>query len=218
MIADLAATFRIGFSYSATKGALLKMGGALVANHSFQEQKQTLAAIIEGCRNENEASREKLYKLFYGYALSVSMKYCINRDDAIEVVNDSFMKVFDNIQRFDTGRPFKPWLRKIVINSSIDKIRKRPEKHLDIEDVPLHTHMPVDADLSIKETLRLLEHLPDMYRAVFNMYEMDGYSHREISEKLGIGESSSRTYLLRAKNRLRELYNEHFTGKTYQNA
>jgi RNA polymerase sigma factor (sigma-70 family) len=218
MIAELTATFRFGFSYSATKSALLKMGGALAANNAAQSKEKNLSDIIKGCQNDKEPSREKLYKLFYGYALSISMKYCINRDDAIEVVNDSFMNVFRNIKRFDTDRPFKPWLRKIVVNASIDKIRKQPKNHLDIDDISVSGDQFVDTDLSIRETLQLLEYLPDTYRAVFNLYEIDGYSHKEISDMLGIGESSSRTYLLRAKNKLRELYNQHFTGKIYQNA
>jgi RNA polymerase sigma factor (sigma-70 family) len=217
MITGTATTFWFEISYSTAKSALLKIGGALASNRSYRKQEQDLTAIIRGCQREDETSQEQLYKKYYGYALSVSMKYCLNREDATEVVNDSFMKVFKHINQFDIERPFKPWLRKIVVNASIDKIRKKPENHLDIEDVPLGLPQLVDSDLKIKETLQLLKFLPEMYRTVFNMYEIDGYSHKEISEELGIGESSSRTYLLRAKNRLRELYNKHFTGKIYQN-
>ncbi len=218
MITGTATTFWFEISYSTARSALLKIGGALASNRSFRQQEQDLTAIIRGCQREDESSQEQLYKKYYGYALSVSMKYCLNREDATEVVNDSFMKVFKHISQFDIERPFKPWLRKIVVNASIDKIRKNPENHLDIEDVPLSLPQLVDSDLKIKETLQLLKFLPEMYRTVFNMYEIDGYSHKEISEELGIGESSSRTYLLRAKNQLRELYNKHFTGKIYQNA
>lgn len=218
MITGTATTFWFEISYSTAKSALLKIGGALASNRPIRQQEKDLTAIIRGCRREDESSQEQLYKMYYGYALSVSMKYCLNREDATEVVNDSFMKVFKHINQFDIERPFKPWLRKIVVNASIDKIRKNPENHLDIEDVPLSLPQLVDSDLKIKETLQLLKFLPEMYRAVFNMYEIDGYSHKEISEELGIGESSSRTYLLRAKNQLRELYNKHFTGKIYQNA
>ncbi|GEM_PF-492231 len=218
MITGTATTFWFEISYSTARSALLKIGGALASNRSFRQQEQDLTAIIRGCQREDESSQEQLYKKYYGYALSVSMKYCLNREDATEVVNDSFMKVFKHISQFDIERPFKPWLRKIVVNASIDKIRKNPENHLDIEDVPLSLPQLVDSDLKIKETLQLLKFLPEMHRTVFNMYEIDGYSHKEISEELGIGESSSRTYLLRAKNQLRELYNKHFTGKIYQNA
>ncbi len=218
MITGAAATFWFELSYSTAKSALLKIGGALASNQTFQKQERNLTAIIRGCQKDDDASREQLYKMYYGYALSVSMKYCLNREDAIEVVNDSFMKVFKYITDFDIERPFKPWLRKIVVNASIDKIRKNPRQYVDIEDISLSAPQLVDSDLTIKETLQLLEYLPEMYRTVFNMYEIDGYSHKEISRELGIGESSSRTYLVRAKNQLRELYNEHFTGKMYQNA
>jgi RNA polymerase sigma factor (sigma-70 family) len=222
MIAVSAVDLHSGYAIPAVVRSLLfRMEGAPSSgSHSEQggETENRLAAIIKGCRKSDEKSFELLYKQFYGYAYSIAVKYCINRDDTIEVVNDSFMKVFDNIHKYDLEKPFKPWFRRIVVNTSIDRIRKHRGDHLDIDEVPISGSMHVEEELTVKETLNLLEELPEVYRAVFNLYEVDGYSHREISKKLGIGESSSRTYLMRARHRLQSLYTQYFTGKSYKDA
>jgi len=83
-----------------------------------------LDEIVQGCLRKKEKSQEMLYKRFFGYALSVAMIHNKNRDNALEIVNDSFVKVFDQIGRFDNSLPFKGWLNKIVINTSIDRFRK----------------------------------------------------------------------------------------------
>lgn len=173
---------------------------------------KNLTEIIEGCRDYEEDSQEFLYKKFYGYALGVALTYCSKRPDAVEVVNDSFMKVFRNIKTYDISEPFKPWLRKIVVNTSIDKARanKRFNNHMEIDAIRPASSVDVESELNAKQIYRLLNELPELLRFVFNMYEIEGYSHREIAEKLGIAESSSRTYLTRAKAQLRELYRNLF--------
>lgn len=169
---------------------------------------QHLIDIIEGCRAREVYSQERLYKKFYGYAMSVALTYCRSRADAVEVVNDSFMKVFKNIQTFDITEPFKPWFRKIVVNTSIDRARanKRLNREVQIDDYLPRSSVDVEAELNAKQIYELLNELPDLLRFVFNMYEIEGFSHREIADRLDIAESSSRTYLTRAKAKLRELY------------
>ncbi len=167
-----------------------------------------LDEIITGCRERNVYSQEQLYKKFYGYAMGVALTYCTSRADAVEVVNDSFMKVFKNIKTYDLTRPFKPWFRKIVVNTSIDKARanKRFQNQVQLEDIRPSSASDVEAHLNVKQIYKLLNELPDLLRFVFNMYEIEGYSHREIADKLDIAESSARTYLTRAKAQLRDLY------------
>lgn len=171
-----------------------------------------LAEIITGCRDYHESSQERLYKKFYGYALSVALTYCPTREDAVEVVNDSFLKVFKHIKTYNPSEHFKPWFRKIVVNTAIDKARatKRFAYHSEFDDRIQMSSVDVEAELNAKQIYKLLNELPDLLRFVFNMYEIEGYSHREIAEKLDIVESSSRTYLTRAKNRLRYLYRTNF--------
>ncbi|MFA6770503.1 MAG: sigma factor, partial [Bacteroidales bacterium] len=85
---------------------------------------ENLDSIIRGCIQKEEKAQEELYKKYFGYALSVALLYIDNRNDAIETVNDSFIKIFKEIKRFDLSRSFKAWLRRIVINTSLDRIRK----------------------------------------------------------------------------------------------
>lgn len=175
-------------------------------------EKTELNTIIEGCRAKDALYQEKLYKKFYGYAMGIALSYSHSREDALEVVNDGFMKVFKNIHTYTRSRPFKPWFRKIVVNAAIDKARanKRFSHHVDIDETNHSSAIDIEADLNAKQIYKLLNELPDLLRFVFNMYEIEGYSHKEIAEKLAIAESSSRTYLTRAKSQLRKLYKSIF--------
>lgn len=169
--------------------------------------------VIEDCVKRDKKAQEILYKKFYGYALSVSLLYCANREDAVETVNDSFMKVFSKIGKFDRSKSFKAWLRKIVINSSIDKVRKQTLVLASMEDIPAETSA-VTAEtlsyLSSKDIIAMVNNLPQIHKLVFCLFDMEGFSHEEIAKRLSISESSSRVYLTRARKRLRELYHINF--------
>ncbi|MDD4657274.1 MAG: sigma-70 family RNA polymerase sigma factor [Bacteroidales bacterium] len=91
---------------------------------------ENLDSIILGCVKKEEKAQEELYKKYFGYALSIALLYSNNRNDAIETVNDSFIKVFKEIKKFNISLSFKPWLRKIIINSSLDRIRKSNRREL----------------------------------------------------------------------------------------
>lgn len=175
--------------------------------------KANLDEIIQGCIQKNEKSQEMLYKRFFGYALSVAMIHCKNRDNALEIVNDSFVKVFKEIGKFDPSKSLKSWLRKIVINTSIDDFRRNSKKILFSDEetilVPDNTANIV-TQLTAQDILGLLNHLPDIQRIVFSLYEIEGFKHDEISALLNIPENSSRVYLTRAKKKLRELFQMYF--------
>lgn len=182
------------------------------AGRKNQKEPFNLAKTIEGCRRYAEPSQERLYKKFYGYALGVALAYCSKRADAVEVVNDSFMKVFRYIKSYKSSEPFKPWLRKIVVNTAIDKERagKKFKYHVSLDDVESSSPVTIESEMNAQQIYKLLNELPELLRFVFNLYEIEGYSHREIAEKLDIAESSSRTYLTRAKTQLRKLYRKNF--------
>jgi len=174
---------------------------------------EDLEKIIQGCIRKNEKSREMLYKKYFGYALSVALLYSSNRDDATEVVDDSFLKVFSEIGRFDMSQSFKGWLRKIVINKSIDRLRRNSRKIAlqEQEALPLHDAPEVvTSHMTAQEILSMLNLLPQVQKTVFCLYEIEGYSHNEIADHLNIPESSSRVYLTRAKKKLRELFQVHY--------
>jgi RNA polymerase sigma-70 factor (ECF subfamily) len=159
-----------------------------------------------------------LYEKYYAYGIGICYRYACNKEEAVEILNDSFMKVFDNIDKFDENQPFRPWFRKIIINRAIDYYRANMKHNntdsLDDEAVEIHETATVD-ELELKELMDLLNGLPEMYRLIFNLYEMEGYTHQEISEKLGISESTSRADLSRAKQILRKKYRDYYQ-KNYE--
>lgn len=163
--------------------------------------------LIQEARKGDPRSLERLYKHFYGYAMSVALRYSGNRDEACEIVNDSFMKVFDKLGQFNEENSFKGWLRRILINTSVDYYRKNL-KHtgvVDVEQVEIESsHISIVDELSKEDILLLLRELPDPLRIIFNMFEIEGYKHNEIAAHLNIPSSTCRTYLARAKALLRE--------------
>lgn len=164
--------------------------------------------IIGQCKTGSLKYQELLYKQFYGYAMGVGLRYSINRDDALEVVNDAFIKVFNSIKNYQSDRPFKAWLRTIVVNTAIDRRRKdlKFQMHIEIENAaPVSSSGNAIEKLNAQDILKLMEQLPPIQLAIFNLYEIDGYSHEEISKLLTIPESSSRVYLSRAKEKLRNI-------------
>lgn len=166
---------------------------------------------IERCKAGDVRSQEWLYRSFYNYTMGLGMRYLNNRDDALEVVNDSFIKVFKAIQFFNNSQPFRAWLRRIIINTAIDHKRKNL-KHSNQSDIDeaIHIGKPAEAidNLSVKDILLLMQGLPEVQKMIFNMHEIDGYSHDEISSILDISVSSSRVYLSRAKEKLRNHWNK----------
>jgi len=175
-------------------------------------EKQSLVELISYCKKGDLRYQEVLYKQFYGYALGICMRYLGNRDDALEAANDSFIKVFKSMASFNEDNDFKPWFRKILVNTSLDYKRKsmRFSEALELTDtVPQTIHISVIDKLSAQDILSLMKHLNEMQRTVFNLYEVDGYSHKEIGNMLNIPESSSRTYLTRAKQALQQLLKAH---------
>jgi len=164
--------------------------------------------IIRQCKSGNLRYQEMLYKQFYSYAMGISLRYSLNRDDALEVVNDAFIKAFNSMGNYDITKPFKAWLRTIVVNTAIDRRRKDLKFQLNIEldnAVPYAGSMNTADNLQVQDILNLMKELPAIQLAIFNLYEIDGYNHDEIAVMLNIPASSSRVYLSRAKEKMRRL-------------
>jgi len=164
--------------------------------------------LIRQCKSGSLKYQELLYKQFYGYAMGISLRYCQNRDDAMEVVNDAFIKLFKSIESFDSEKPFKAWLRTIVVNTAIDRRRKDIKllQNTDLDEAGnLTIGISAIEDLLADDIISMMQMLPPIQLAIFNLFEIDGYNHDEIGEMLKIPASSSRVYLSRAKEKLRKV-------------
>lgn len=164
--------------------------------------------IISQCKTGSLKYQEMLYKLFYGYAMGISLRYSLNRDDALEAVNDAFIKVFNAIHNYNIDKPFKAWLRTIVVNTAIDRRRKDLKFQLNVDldnAAPISSSVGTVDNLNVQDILKLMSELPAIQLTIFNLYEIDGYNHDEIANMLTIPVSSSRVYLSRAKERLRKM-------------
>lgn len=173
---------------------------------------------IVGCLHNQNKSKELIYKSFYGYLLAIILRYVKDRDDAEELVNDTFIKIFNAIGQFkppkkseENQRAFKAWISTIASRTAIDFLRGKKE-WVSIDDIveehePL-TEINIITALNVKDILKLLDALPELQKLIFNLYEIEGFSHDEIAKTLNIPESSSRVYLTRAKNKLRTLYSK----------
>lgn len=168
----------------------------------------SLIEVIEGCLKGKESAMKKFYEHFHGYALSVCLSYCENRDDALEIMNDGFMKIFKSLDKVENVERIKPWLRRIMINAAIDHFRKNVKnKSSQLPDniiEPNYGDASVYAKLSSEDIMLAVQSLPTNYRLVFNLYAIEGYSHKEIGEMLKIAESTSRANLSLANGLLRE--------------
>ena len=171
--------------------------------------------LIEACQQGSVKHQEELYKHFFGFAMAVALRYTAARDEAMSIVNDSFIKVFATIDRYVFETSFRGWLRRIVVNTALDYYR-RSAKHetnkaqLDESESQLaQSDAGIISQLTAEDILALLAQLPAQYRMVFNLYELEGYSHEEIAGQLSLSVSSSRVYLTRAKEQLGRLVKQH---------
>jgi RNA polymerase sigma factor (sigma-70 family) len=193
----------LGFDYY----SVTKTGNLLSA--------EELSLHIERCALNNRESQKKLYTSFYGYAMAVCDRYTNNQDDAIEILNDGFLKIFKEIYRYkpaytDVVSSFKGWLRKIMVYTAIDHFRKN-HKHqfttdLDNGVVQVASHAEDALDrISYEEIIRSIQDLTPGYRTVFNLFIIEGFTHEEISDKLGISIGTSKSNMAKARRQLQKI-------------
>ncbi|WMX16381.1 MULTISPECIES: RNA polymerase sigma factor [unclassified Aureispira] len=169
------------------------------------------AKLIAGCLAEERWAQKQLYEQHYGKMMGICLRYSNNSEDAKDILNEGFIKVFRYLQRYKIGTSLEGWIRRIMINTSIDFYRKAIRHRTeDIEYASNTTATGEDAisKYSAKEILSVIQTLPPSYRAVFNLYAIEGYSHREVANQLGISESTSRSNLVKARAKLKVLLTE----------
>lgn len=174
---------------------------------------------IEGCRRGDARCQEKVFRHFYGFVMGICLRYSNSDQQAQEILNDSFLKVFENILVTPEILVFRAWLRRIVVNTALDhyrKERRRLEKvTTDIAGEDMMIGEDIIDKLSAEEIIKLLQELPESQRLVFNLYEIEGYSHQEIGDMLGFPAATSRTYLTRGKQRIKSLMLQRKFGSRY---
>lgn len=175
----------------------------------MQDNTLNLGLILDGCRQGNRASQQRLYKYYHPYGMSISLRYSQNRGEAQEILNESFLKVFNKLDQYDKTQPFHLWFRRILINTAIDYYRKKKRQPLFLTidnalQIPDNLNDNFEIDPSIN-TLPILQKLSPAYRIVFNLYVMEGYKHQEIAAQLDISVNTSKSNLARAKQKLKEM-------------
>lgn len=171
-------------------------------------ENKKLASLIAGCRRMDESSQMELYRSFYSYGMSICLRYSRSRESALEMLNDGFLKVFMKIELYDSEYRFKPWLRKILINAAIDHYRKYEQSKL--EDMWLNqnessTYNEALNHLEFEDLILVIQQLPPAYRLVFNLYVVEGMSHAEVAEQLGISIGASKSNLSKARRKIKEI-------------
>jgi RNA polymerase sigma-70 factor (ECF subfamily) len=172
------------------------------------------ASILAGCSAGKSQAQRLLYKHYFGYAKSICLRYTSSQEEAEEVLNEGFFKVFTHVKDFDSTYPFKVWLRTIMINTAISyyrKHKKHHEKRTAYEDVPyLGIEEDVVSQITEQEILMLVQQIRPIYKNLFLLYVVDGYNHREIAGLLEINEATVRSHYVRARVQLQQLINKNY--------
>jgi RNA polymerase sigma-70 factor (ECF subfamily) len=167
--------------------------------------------ILEGCISGKREFQELLYRRFSGKMFALCVRYCHNREEAEDVLQNGFITVFKNIGNFRGDGSFEGWIRKIIVNTALMHLRaKKNELNFsDVEELGSKAHPESQFDtasqINANELKKMLERLPEGYRLVFNLYAIEGYAHKEIAEMLGISEGTSKSQLSKARNYLQEM-------------
>jgi RNA polymerase sigma-70 factor (ECF subfamily) len=193
----------------------------IIQSYFYNKKLTSLHDALERCLRDREDGKAFVYKKYYGYLMAIIIRYVKQDVDAEELVNESFVRIFRKLESFNRDiedenleKSFRAWIGRIAANISIDFLRSKKQFY-SVEDMgegDMHTPaVQLDSRLEVNEIMRLLDQLPEIQKTIFNLYEIEGYSHDEIAQMLNIPDSTSRTYLTRAKQKLRKLYLD-YTG------
>lgn len=170
--------------------------------------------IIEGCKKGKSRYQEELYRMLSAKMYGLCLKYAGDRDDAKDIMQDGFIKVFQKIDQYNSKGSFEGWVRRIMINTALEKYRSQITMYSLDERMPVSDEgiqSTVVDDLSAEDLLRLVQELTPKYRMVFNLYAIEGYNHKEIAEMMGISEGTSKSNLSRARLILQEKVRDLFS-------
>ena len=163
--------------------------------------------LIQKCCDGDRAAYREFYELYAGQLLVVAMRYMKTREEAEDVLQETYIKAFKNLASFDQRASLKTWLTRITINTALNQLRKKHEMinwaAPEVAEEKVES-LPID-HLQLAELIELIQQLPTGCQLVFNLYAIEGFSHREIAEKLDISEGTSKSQLYRAKDLLKTM-------------
>lgn len=169
----------------------------LISNHTIKE-----TDLIQGCIAGEKRMQEELYNRFSPKMFAVCIRYAGNTDDAQDILQDGFVKIFKNLSRFRSEGSFEGWIRRIFVNTAIEHLRRKkflkPIDEKEENTIPYKEVTVLDS-LGEKDIMNLISQLSPGYRTVFNMYVVEGYTHKEVGDILGISEGTSKSQLARAR-------------------
>jgi RNA polymerase sigma factor (sigma-70 family) len=163
--------------------------------------------VIEGCKKQNRQAQEQLFHQYSGKMYALCCRYIKDKMEAEDVLITAFAKLFERINQYKGEGSFEGWIRRIIVNESLSYLRKNKSMYVetDLEEArPVALMDTHDAKFEADDLLTLIGELPTGYRIVFNLYAIDGYSHKEIAEQLGINENTSKSQLSRARTMLQK--------------
>ncbi len=169
----------------------------------------SLEQLIQNCKKQDAKAQSQLYKLFSGKLFTVCLKYSRNHAEAQDTLHDAFITIFNKVDQYKSKGSFEGWLKRLTINTALQKYRTKGVFDIVNEDAIEDVEIEIsDEQISIDFLLKIIQELPDRYRLVFNLYVLDGFSHKEIAEMLDITTGTSKSNLARArlilKNKIEE--------------
>ena len=164
--------------------------------------------IVKGCINKNAIAQKNLYEKFARKMMGVCLRYCDSSEEAEDVVQNGFISIFENIESFKGTGSLEGWIRKIMVNTALTNIRKNKKLKQNIELDSVEFMIPSNLhgeSLEAKDLLKIIQTLPIGFKTVFNLYAIEGYSHKEIGDMLNISEGTSKSQYSRAKAHLQKI-------------
>ena len=172
----------------------------------------SLDRLIKQCADNDRKAQKEIYQLFAGKLFSICLKYSKNKQEAQDNFQDGFVTIFNKIGQFNFKGSFEGWLKRVMVNTILLKYRKKTVLNIVTEEIPDEVVVDIDdEEISLDFLLNLIQELPERYRMVFNLYVLDGCSHKEIAKMLKIAEGTSKSNLARARGILKqkiEVYQE----------
>jgi len=169
--------------------------------------------VVHGCQERDPGAQRELYEMFKSKMFGICLRYTGNYSDAEDVLQEGFLKVFEKINQYGFKGAFEGWIRKIMVNTALEKYRMHYQMvsvYDNMAEIEPQQGLDLTPEVEVNELIQIVQELSPKYRIVFNLYALEGYSHKEIGEMLQISEGTSKSNLSRARAILQEKVNKYY--------